>query len=179
MLVQKLRIQRGWSQEQLAELSGLSVRTIQRIERGQPASAETLKSLASVFEIDFSVLMPAEAPATAPEPTMAADRFDPPPAPTAAPTPASTRVNAEERLAMRQVRRLRAFYGHLATYVAVMLMLLAINLLTRPQHLWVVWPALGWGIAVVMQGIKVWGESRFLGPEWERREIEKRLGRPL
>ena len=53
MLVQKLRLQRGWSQSQLAELSGLSTRTIQRIESGQSASTETLKSLASVFEIDF------------------------------------------------------------------------------------------------------------------------------
>jgi len=42
MLVQKLRLQRGWSQEQLAIVSGLSVRTIQRIERGQSASLETL-----------------------------------------------------------------------------------------------------------------------------------------
>ena len=56
MLVQKLRLQRGWSQQQLAELSGLSVRTIQRVENGQPASTETLKSLASVFETDFSAL---------------------------------------------------------------------------------------------------------------------------
>ncbi len=42
MLVQKLRLQRGWSQEQLATVSGLSVRTIPRIERGQSASLETL-----------------------------------------------------------------------------------------------------------------------------------------
>ncbi|WP_296082988.1 helix-turn-helix transcriptional regulator [uncultured Agrobacterium sp.] len=42
MLVQKLRLQRGWSQEQLATVSGFSVRTIQRIERGQSASLETL-----------------------------------------------------------------------------------------------------------------------------------------
>lgn len=42
MLVQKLRLQRSWSQEQLAAVSGLSVRTIQRIERGQSASLETL-----------------------------------------------------------------------------------------------------------------------------------------
>ncbi len=40
MLVQKLRLQRGWSQEQLATVSGLSVRTIQRIERGQSASSK-------------------------------------------------------------------------------------------------------------------------------------------
>lgn len=54
MNIQKLRLQRGWSQQQLAELSGLSSRTIQRIENGQLASAEALKSLASVFEIDFT-----------------------------------------------------------------------------------------------------------------------------
>ena len=57
MLTQKLRLQRGWSQEQLAILSGLSVRTIQRIERGQSASVESLKSIASVFEIDFSTFL--------------------------------------------------------------------------------------------------------------------------
>ncbi|MCE2677030.1 MAG: helix-turn-helix domain-containing protein [Burkholderiaceae bacterium] len=28
-MIQKLRLQRGWSQQQLADLSGLSVRTIQ------------------------------------------------------------------------------------------------------------------------------------------------------
>ncbi|MBK1615481.1 hypothetical protein CKO44_18635 [Rubrivivax gelatinosus] len=82
-------------------------------------------------------------------------------------------------MALRHVRRLRAFYGHLALYVAVLSMLLAINLLTRPQHLWVVWPALGWGFAIVMQALQVWGPARFLGPDWERRQVEKRLGRPL
>lgn len=34
MNIQKLRLQRGWSQQQRAELSGLSSRTIQRIENG-------------------------------------------------------------------------------------------------------------------------------------------------
>ena len=56
MLIQKLRLKRGWSQEQLAKASGLNVRTIQRIEAGQPASTETLKSIAAVFEVDFSTL---------------------------------------------------------------------------------------------------------------------------
>jgi len=176
MLVQKLRIQRGWSQEQLAELSGLSVRTIQRIERGQPASAETLKSLASVFEIDFSVLMPAQTPAPDPETPMAAETLN---SPAAAITADAASLSAEERLALRHVRRLRDFYSQLATYAAVILMLLVINLLTVPQYLWVVWPALGWGVALVVQAASLWGPKRFLGPEWERRQLEKRLGRPL
>jgi transcriptional regulator with XRE-family HTH domain len=61
MLVQKLRLQRGWSQQQLAELSGLNVRTIQRIEKGQEPSVESLKSLAAVFNVDFSTQQAVEA----------------------------------------------------------------------------------------------------------------------
>ena len=58
MSVQKLRLKHGWSQQQLADASGLSVRTVQRIEAGDPASTESLKSLAAVFEVDFSTLNP-------------------------------------------------------------------------------------------------------------------------
>ncbi|TWX64597.1 helix-turn-helix transcriptional regulator [Colwellia demingiae] len=56
MIVKKLREKRNWSQEQLAIMAGLSTRTIQRIESGNKASIESLKSLASVFEIDISKL---------------------------------------------------------------------------------------------------------------------------
>jgi len=56
MILRKLRDKNGWSQEQLAEYSGLNVRTIQRVESGQKASIETLKCLASVFEVDISKL---------------------------------------------------------------------------------------------------------------------------
>lgn len=56
MIVKKLRDKNEWSQEQLAEYSGLNVRTIQRVESGQKASIETLKCLASVFEVDISKL---------------------------------------------------------------------------------------------------------------------------
>lgn len=55
-MIKKLRERENWSQEQLATMSGLSVRTIQRIESGNKASLESLKSLASVFEIDISKL---------------------------------------------------------------------------------------------------------------------------
>ncbi len=56
MIVKKLRLERNWSQEQLAEFCGLSVRTIQRVESGNRASIETLKCLASVFEVEISKL---------------------------------------------------------------------------------------------------------------------------
>ena len=48
--IKKMRLERHWSQEQLAEMSGLSKRTIQRIENGENAGLESLKSLAAVFE---------------------------------------------------------------------------------------------------------------------------------
>ena len=48
-----MRLERHWSQEQLAEMSGLSIRTIQRIENGENAGLESLKSLAAVFETNI------------------------------------------------------------------------------------------------------------------------------
>mgnify|MGYP003885531725 CR=1 FL=1 len=54
--MKSLRLTRHWSQEQLAQLSNLNVRTIQRIEKGEGAGLETLKSLASVFEISVDDL---------------------------------------------------------------------------------------------------------------------------
>lgn len=51
--IKKMRVARHWSQEQLAEMSGLSIRTIQRIESGENAGLESLKSLAAVFEINI------------------------------------------------------------------------------------------------------------------------------
>lgn len=46
-----LRKERGWSQEKLAALSGISERTIQRVERDGTCSLETKMALASAFEI--------------------------------------------------------------------------------------------------------------------------------
>ncbi len=55
-----LREERAWSQEQLAGISGVNVRTVQRVERGEPASAESLKAIASAFKVDVSDLLKAD-----------------------------------------------------------------------------------------------------------------------
>jgi transcriptional regulator with XRE-family HTH domain len=152
MLIQKLRLKRGWSQQQLADASGLSVRTIQRIENGQTPSVETLKSLAAVFEVDFSTLSPEE------------------------PVNPSTR---EEEEAFRYVRKLRGFYVHLFQYVIACAGLAAINLVFVPQRLWVQWVIAGWGIGLLAHAFSVFRPSWLLGPQWERAQVERRLGRPL
>lgn len=50
------RARRAWSQEHLAEVTGLGLRTIQRIEKTGAASYESARSLAAVFEIDVADL---------------------------------------------------------------------------------------------------------------------------
>ncbi|WP_032800561.1 helix-turn-helix domain-containing protein, partial [Streptococcus sobrinus] len=50
-LVANLRKQKGWTQERLAEKAGLSVRTIQRIERGDDSSLETLGLVANALDV--------------------------------------------------------------------------------------------------------------------------------
>lgn len=157
MLIQKLRLKRGWSQQQLAEASGLSARTIQRIEAGQTPSVETLKSIAAVFEVDFSTLQP-ETPME---------------------TTVTTQNDKLEAEAFDYVRRLRRFYVHCFRYVLVILILAGVNFYASPHRLWVLWVAGGWGLGLAMHAFRVFGPDWMLGPTWEKREVEKRLGRPL
>ena len=56
VIVRKLRLDHGLSQEQLAQMSGISTRTLQRIERGASASPETLKGIAAALDVDFRML---------------------------------------------------------------------------------------------------------------------------
>ena len=156
MHVQKLRLQRGWSQEQLADLSGLSARTVQRIERGQPASLESLKALGAVFNIDVSDLQE-------PQSDMTLD----------------TSTNPEEALAFAHVRKVKAFYIHLAQYAVVITGLAVFNLFTQPKFLWFLFPAGGWGLGIAAHGLAVFDKIPFLNAKWEKAEVEKHLGRRL
>ena len=45
------RASRDWSQDDLATASGLSTRTVQRLESGEPASLDTLRALAAAFAV--------------------------------------------------------------------------------------------------------------------------------
>lgn len=52
MVVKICRTAMGWSQETLAELSGLNVRTLQRVENGEPSSLDTRRALARGFQLE-------------------------------------------------------------------------------------------------------------------------------
>lgn len=56
MGLKSLRLRHGLSQEKLATQSNLSLRTIQRIEKGNKASIESINALCTVFEMEFESL---------------------------------------------------------------------------------------------------------------------------
>ena len=56
MILKEIRISKHLSQEQLADMSGLNVRTIQRIESGHNASVESKKCLASALDVTIDTL---------------------------------------------------------------------------------------------------------------------------
>ena len=165
MIIRKLRLQQGWSQEQLAEMSGLSIRTVQRIERGQKPGLESLKSLAAVLETTVAELQQES------DMDMHHDEK--------IPSTATVTLTKDEESVIQQVKEIKGFYSHLITYVLVMSGLLILNLLTEPSDLWVVWPAFGWGIGIISHACSVFEWVNFFGPDWEKKQIEKRLGRKL
>ncbi|PXF32448.1 XRE family transcriptional regulator [Pokkaliibacter plantistimulans] len=170
MIVRKLRLQRGWSQEQLAQLTGLSVRTIQRIERGQNPGLESLNALAAVFEVPLSQLqtesdMPTHTSDSQPTADDAVSR--------------DAGLSPQEQQVMEQVRDIKGFYSHCIKYVLIISLLFVINLSTSPGYIWAWWPMLGWGVGLACHGLNVFEVFQFFGPAWEKRQIEKRLGRKL
>ena len=50
---------------------------------------------------------------------------------------------------MQKDRPTRAFFVHLAIYVIVIAICAGLNLWLRPDNLWFIWVALGWGAGVL------------------------------
>ena len=159
MIVRKLRLQRGWSQEHLAQLSGLNIRTIQRIERGQGAGLESMKSLAAVFEVPYSDLQTQDEPMNSKS--------------------SNTYASDDERQAIEYVRDIKGFYAHALTYTVIIAGLFLLNAFISPGRWWVLFAAIGWGIGLLVHALNVFEVFDFFGPEWERKQVEKRLGRRL
>jgi transcriptional regulator with XRE-family HTH domain len=56
--VKEMRERKAWSQGHLADAAGLNIRTVQRIEAGEPCSYETMLSLAAALGVEVSQLEP-------------------------------------------------------------------------------------------------------------------------
>ena len=150
MDIKALRMTKGWSQEQLSEFSGLNVRTIQRIEKGQKASDESLKALAAVFELDFQAWSRQEK----------------------AHQHSAQQEDIEH--ARQQVARLRDFYTHIGIYVIANVFLFTLNLFLTPQAWWFHYPLFCWIVGLAIHGFTVFhGFDR----QWERKQIDILLKR--
>ena len=156
MIVRKIRLQRSWSQEQLSEFSGLSVRTIQRIERGQKAGLESLKSLAAVFEIQVDELQQESEMENL------------------------IQLSLEEENALKYVKDIKDFYTHLIIYGVVMIFIFLMHMMSQPDDFTgVMISATAWGAGVVIHGLGAFEVFSLFTPAWEKKQIEKRLKRKL
>ena len=77
--------------------------------------------------------------------------------------------------AKKRVEAKMGFYTHLSVYASVILFLAIINFMTSTGTVWVHWPMLGWGIAVVIHAAVVFVfPGRFAVTE---QMIEKEMGK--
>ena len=127
-----LRETRGWSQEHLAAVAGISARPLQRMEADGSASADSRMAVAAALDLDAAELCAI-----------------------AAPPPAATSSPRSEAPARRRRRPgMHAWLIHLLLYVLVCGGLLLGNLLGNGTPGWAIWPALGWGLGVTVHGLR-------------------------
>jgi transcriptional regulator with XRE-family HTH domain len=168
MILRKLRLQKGWSQEHLAEISGLSVRTIQRIERGAQASLESANALAVVFQVEVDTFINPSG-----EQLMTINEHD---NNTTTNKPAKPTLSKEEKEAINYVKGIKEFYGHLFMFVVFMVTFLVTGKFSHPQLGWLI---LGWVAGLVIHGLVAYEVFGSFGTNWEKKQIEKKLGRKL
>ncbi|MEO1322532.1 MAG: helix-turn-helix domain-containing protein [Pseudomonadota bacterium] len=125
--IKRWREERRWSQEHLAELAGLGLRTVQRIETGDAASHDSLMALAAAYNVDVSTLsIDQEAEAA----KIVAAKY------------------AQTRAALRL-----SFWIHLTSYVMGMIIFILINVGTQSNTM--VWPLIWWTVGLVSHGATV------------------------
>lgn len=122
MLIKKLRLENSWSQEKLAELSSLSLRTIQRIEKDNKASAESLRLIAKAFNVDIKELKKEELEEK------------------------SDSLNYENINEIKKYKKLKKQRKEIQSFISVNICLFLINIFTGLDSLWFIFPLIGWGI---------------------------------
>ena len=127
--IKRWRDERLWSQEHLADLAGLGLRTVQRIENGDPASRESVMALAAAFNVDVVAL-------TVNEKTEAAEK--------------------REKKARKSLAALRlGFFINLASWVFGMIVFVAISISDGDGQFEMLEPAIWWTVGVAGFGLTV------------------------
>lgn len=148
--IRPLRLEKGWSQEQLATIAGLSTRTVQRIENGEQASLETLTAIAAALGVQVSDLN--ASPQTPQEETPEAQRL-------------RRQVAAEGKLLSMTVR-----------FAVIGAILLAVNVFTHPHYLWALWAIGGMSLALIMRAVRTL-LLRNVFSRWQEQRLAQKLRR--
>jgi hypothetical protein len=87
--------------------------------------------------------------------------------------------NAEDQYyrVQKKVEDIKGFYGNLSSYIIVITGLAILNIATNPDYFWFLFPAIGWGIGVLIHGLHVFNYMPFLGRDWEERKIRELIER--
>ena len=88
-------------------------------------------------------------------------------------------ISNDEHRVIEQVREIKGFYSHLVSFLTIITALTLLNASMEVDYWWVLWVIMGWGIGLASHAIEAFDLLLWLGPDWEKREIEKRLGRKL
>ncbi|CAI1566542.1 anaerobic benzoate catabolism transcriptional regulator [Serratia quinivorans] len=150
--IRQLRLDKGWSQEQLATIAGLSTRTVQRIENGEQASLETLTAIASAMGLQIG------------------DLYQP------AQQDNSDNNNQAEQAIRRQVEAETKLLSMAVRFACIGLMLFAINWFTHPQYLWSLWAIGGMSIALVMRATRTLLLRDAIG-RWQQQRLAQKIRR--
>ncbi|TXE32248.1 helix-turn-helix domain-containing protein [Serratia marcescens] len=148
--IRPLRLEKGWSQEQLATIAGLSTRTVQRIENGEQASLETLTAIAAALGVQVRGL-------------------------NAQPQQTIEETPDEQRL-RRQVAAEGKLLSMAVRFAVIGVMLFAINWFTHPHYLWSLWAIGGMSLALVMRAVRTL-LLRNVFSRWQEQRLAQKLRR--
>lgn len=127
--IRRWREERCWSQEHLADMAGISLRTVQRIENGDTVARESVLALAAAFNVDVSILM------------------------------LDAKIEAKKIVqndkAMKNARLRFSFWISLACYLFGMILFTAISLVDGREGFTMMIPALWWTVGVAGHGLAV------------------------
>lgn len=77
------------------------------------------------------------------------------------------------RMAIHRADMKLGFRSHVMAYAIVNAGLLAINLVTSPDHLWFYWPMIGWGIGLAAHAAAVYADGEHIRERMIEAEYEK------
>lgn len=145
--IKQLRLERAWSQEKLAQLSSLSVRTIQRVENDEEPSLETLSALASVFEVTVAELSRQPIPESA--------------------ALAEHLMHAKEKI-NNEINLLKSMVIALVVWAVIYL----INAIYTPELHYAMWIMAIWGAVLAIKALKLFLLEDWFW-QWKQRRLQK------